>query len=277
MGTEVICTPVPGSAVLRGVGRSGSSVEDLERGGVMTFWRFAAIVRRRWIVAVLGLLATLAGSYLAVSRPGVYYEEATVVFIAPQTVGSPAAFQLGTSSLVSSAGLVGRQVDRESGGPLALSPKASIVDMGTRDGVWVRLPNEGGQWRTNFDREELDVQAVGETPAGVHATMTGTLQRIKTALRQGQLAAGAPRDGLITVAVTPQTIPVIYRRGSTARAGAASLGLGAGLTAVFVVLLDRVATRSRRRRRSGGLPGRWPKGWPRGRPSDERSGPKPVE
>jgi hypothetical protein len=122
--------------------------------------------------------------------------------------------------------------------------------MGIRDGVWVRLPNGGGQWRTNFNREELNVQVVGRSPTEVHATMSTTLQRIKTALRQGQLAAGAPKDQLITAAVTPQVIPVTYRKGSTARAGLASLALGLGLTAVLVLLVDRVAaTVSQRRRR----------------------------
>jgi hypothetical protein len=252
MGTSVLSGTARGPVLPNGSAGTEPPAVDVGRPGVMTVWRFAEIVRRRWVVAVLGVVATLAGSYVAVSSPGVYYEEAIVVFIAPQTIGDPSAFRLGLSSLVSSAGLVGRQVDKGSGGPLVLSPKASIVDMGIRDGAWVRLPNEGGQWRTNFDREELDVQAVGESPADVQARMTATLARIRTALREGQLAAGAPPGQLITVAVTPQAIPVTYRKGSTARAGVASLGLGLGLTAALVLMVDRAAVALSLRRRSPG-------------------------
>lgn len=213
----------------------------------MTVWQMANTVRRWWVVVLLGILATVAGTHAAVTAPGVYYEEATVVFIAPRLPGSPMAFHLGVSSLVSTAGLVNRQVDPESGGPLALSPQATIVDMGIRDGVWVRLPNDGGQWRTNFNREELDVQVVGENPEEVRSRMASTLERIRTALREGQLAAGAPEDQLIEMTVTPHAQPILYRQGSSPRAGVAALTLGFGLTLAVVLLCDRLVAGMRLR------------------------------
>lgn len=228
-------------------GPSAAAGHDPAESSAMTVWQVANIVRRWWAVALLGLLATVAGTHAAVTAPGVYYEEATVVLIAPRLPGSPMAFHLGVSSLVSTAGLVNRQVDPESGGPLALSPKATIVDMGIRDGVWVRLPNEGGQWRTNFNREELDVQVVGENPEEVRSRMASTLDRIRTALREGQLAAGAPEDQLIEMTVTPHTRPILYRRGSSVRAGVAALALGFGLTLTVVLLCDRLVANLRLR------------------------------
>jgi len=204
-------------------------------GGVrgMTIWSLADTVRRLWPLAVVGLIATFVGSYIAATAPGVYYEQANVIFIAPN--GS--VFQSGSDSLVSTAGLVESQLDEQ--GPLPLSPVATIVGTGIRDGVWVRLPNDGGQWQTNFDQEDLDVEVVGGNEKQVRAEMESTLAKIRTVLRQGQLSAGARPDQLIDVGMSPPSPPVSYMRGSSARAGITALTLGLVLTLTLMVMADR--------------------------------------
>jgi len=203
------------------------------RVGGMTIWSLADTVRRLWPLAVVGLIATFVGSYVAATAPGVYYEQAAVLFMAPNGSG----FQPGPDSLVSMAGLVERQLGEQ--GPLALSPEATIVGMGIGDGIWVRLPNDGDQWQTKFDQENLDVEVVSGNEKQVRAKMEATVAKIQTVLRQDQLSAGARPDQLIDAGMSPPSPPVFYMRGSSARAGITALALGLVLTLTLMVMVDR--------------------------------------
>jgi polysaccharide biosynthesis protein PslJ len=203
-----------------------------------TIWSFANTVGRLWPLAVAGLIATLVGSYLAATAAGVFYEQANVIFIAPNGSG----FEAGPSSLVSTAGLVATQLGDQ--GPVPLSPTATIVGAGIRDGVWVRLPNEGGQWATNFDQENLDVEVVGGRIDQVQAEMDATVAKIRTLLRTDQLSAGARPNQLISIGMSPPSPVVFYMRGSAARAGITVFALGLILTLTSVMVLDRWLARS---------------------------------
>ena len=95
----------------------------------ITVWRLANVVRRRWPFVVAGVIASFVGAYIAATTPGVYYEQANVVMTAPNGTG----FQPGSGGLVSTAGLLESQLGEQ--GPLRLSPAATIVGAGIRDGV----------------------------------------------------------------------------------------------------------------------------------------------
>jgi hypothetical protein len=194
------------------------------------------------------------GGYSAATAPGVYYQQAYVVFFAPDLPPAANAYQLVPSSLISAAGLVGRQVDDRSEGPLPVSSIVTVVDLGLHDDVLVRIPNDGGQWATNFDRPVLDVQIVGDSSEHVRARMTATVSKIRRVLREGQLAAGAPPKQLIDTALNPPSPPVLYERGNRPRALGTALLLGTGLTVGAAQLLDMAlqgthasARRARRR------------------------------
>jgi len=213
-----------------------------ERFGGMTIWSILHAVRRLWPLAAAGLVATFAGSYLAATAAGVYYEQANVIFITPGGSGLDA----GDSSVVATAGLVAAQMDEK--GPLPLSPTATIVGTGIRHGVWVRLPNEGDQWATNFDQQDLDVEVDGGSASQVQAEAQATVTRIRTLLRSDQLSAGARSDELINVGVTPQHPSIFYLRGSRARATITAFAIGLILTLTSVVSVDgRLLRRGRGR------------------------------
>lgn len=215
----------------------------------MTLWRLLPILRRRWYVTVLGALLTVWGIYGAASAPGVYYEQAYIVFLAPNLPPRTNAYQLVPDSLIAAAGLVGRQVHADTDTPLPVSSTVDIVDLGFRDGVLVRIPRSGGQWTTNFGRPVLDIQIVGHDRQQVRARLTAIVSTIRRTLREGQLAFGAPSDSLIRTALNPPTPPVLYRRDNPARAGAAALVLGMGLTSAAAVVLDAAMLGLTRRRR----------------------------
>jgi O-antigen ligase len=217
------------------VRRSGRP--DPGRANETTVSSIAVAVRRRWPLAMAGLLVTLAGSYVAAKAPGVYYEQAAVVFTTPSSQGNASGAPLGSTGLVPVAAIIGKQVDEQ--GPLALSPGATIVSIGIHDGVWVRLPNSGDQWTITFDQAELDVEVVGDKATQVPAAMAAAVAKIRTVLRGDQLSVGAPANQLIGVTVNPPSPPLLYLQGSSARAGIAALAIGVSLTLTFVVVFDR--------------------------------------
>jgi O-antigen ligase len=206
----------------------------------ITAWSLAGTVRRLWPFAVLGIIATMTGAFLAARVPGVYYEQANVIFVAPNGSG----FQPGESGLVSTAGVIKSQLGEQ--GPLPLSATATIVGAGIRRGVWVRLPNDGGQWATNFDREELDVEVAGGSATQVQAEMVATISRIGSLLRHDQVSAGVRPGQLIGTGVSPASPPVYYLRGSSSRAVITALALGLILTLAILVMADRRLRRSYR-------------------------------
>lgn len=205
----------------------------------ITVWSLAGAVRRLWPLAVVGLIATGAGALIAATHPGVYYEQTSAVFVGPHRTG----FQSGDYSLVSTAGLIESQMGDQ--GPLALSPAATIVGTGIRDGIWVRLPNEGGQWATNFDQEDLDVEVVGHSAKQVSAEMGATVSKMRTLLRRDQISAGARPNQLIDMGLSPTSPPVFYMHGSTSRAIVSAFALGLALTLAILVIADRWLTRRR--------------------------------
>jgi hypothetical protein len=201
--------------------------------GGVTVWSLAGTVRRLWPFAVAGVIVTFVGAEIVTTVPGVYYEQVSTVFIAPNGSG----FQPGQSGLVSTAGLIESQLGEQ--GPLPLSPTANIVGTGVRNGIWVRLPNDGGQWATNFDQEDLDVEVAGGNEEQVQAKMEVTISKIRTLLRHDQLSLGVRQDQLIDIGLSPVSPPVYYMRGSAARAGLTSLVLGLALALTILVMADR--------------------------------------
>jgi O-antigen ligase len=232
-----------GAGVIPGVAASGRPRARLGPGeswGV-TVWRLAYVVRRRWPLVVVGVFASFVGATIAAAAPGVYFEQMNVVMTAPNGTG----FQPGAGGLVSTAGVLESQLGEA--GPLKLSPAATIVGAGIRDGVWVRLPNNGGQWATNFDEEDLDVEVVDGSPSQVQADMNATLSRIRTLLRQDQLSVGVQPAHLIGIGLSPLSPPVSYEKGSSSRAGITAFVLGLVLTLTVTVMADEWLTRRRSR------------------------------
>jgi O-antigen ligase len=210
-----------------------------EGDGEITVWDLTGAVRRLWPFALVGILATLAGAQIAVTAPGVYYEQTNVIFIAPHGGG----LQSGADGLVSTAGVVESQLGDQ--GPLSLSTTATIVGTGIRNGVWVRLPNNGGQWATNFDQESLDVEVVGGNEDQMRAQMEATISKIRALVREDQLSVGVEPSQLIGIGLSPVSPPVSYARGSASRAGVTTLALGLALTLTILVVADRWLARRR--------------------------------
>lgn len=215
----------------------------------LSVWDIFSSLRRHPIIAILGISLTAAGAQYAVTRPGVYYTQCQIVMVAPDITPQGNTVWAGAISLASTAALVGRRVDPFSASPLEQSNDVTIVGAGVREGVWVRPPNHGGQWATNFDRAELDVQVVSTDATRAQQRMRDTIQSIRSTLRADQVRAQVPLNRLITIGTSPSSPPVSPVQGNPARAVLATALLGIGLTSAAAVTAEAHPIRLRRRAR----------------------------
>lgn len=215
----------------------------------MTLARAAVAVRRRWWIALVGVVLTLAACVLVKDAPGVYYQQADVVLMWPQPPQNKEnTFQYGNKTLIKTAGVVARAVQGHEGA-MTVSDTATLAGQGIRHGWSVRLPNSGGQWAYDFEEPVLSVEAVGTTPREASATTTVVVSRINAELASLQRAEGVPSWLMIRTRLSPPTPVLHYAAGSRGRAVLMTLFIGVTFTLTAVRLVDR-----RLRRQEGGRP-----------------------
>ena len=194
---------------------------------------------RRWgaIVVAVGLLITAVIAYRVVRKPGVYWAQSDVLFLPPASGVFPNALVNNPGGVIALAGVVGKMVDPDSAAARVVDPSVRLVNQGVRHGSSVTLPNDGGQWADNFDKPLLDVQAVGSTPAEVTGTVNRLVSQINLTL--SGLQAKVPQADRVTTELNPSQVQVFYDPGRRLRALAASLAIGAAVTAVAAGYLRR--------------------------------------
>jgi hypothetical protein len=217
--------------------------------GRVTVWDMFGAVRRRWWLALIGLVATVAAGLYVQNAGGVYYQQVDVLFIWPQVPENTGnTFQYGTASLIKTAGVVGKIVSDSHSEAQVTADTATLVGEGVRHGYSVRLPNSGGQWALNFERPVLHVETAGTSLEEVEQTTATVLKRINTELAALQKSEGVPAELMVRTQLNPSMPSAEYGSGSKIRALLATQLLGFALTITAVLVGDRWL----RRRRSGG-------------------------
>lgn len=204
----------------------------------MNVWQLSAVLRRQWLVTLVGLLLTLGFSYHLSHLEGLYYQKVDMIFLAPEEPDTN-TFQNATGSLIGTAGIISQVVGSSASGAAPVSENATLVGTGLKHAYSVRLPNDGGQWAINYTRPVLDVQAVGTSPAEVTATMTRVIAKVNHELDRRQDAFGVDKRYRITTRLNPSLAYVIHSNGSPARTLAGALLLGTGLSITAAILVDR--------------------------------------
>lgn len=189
-------------------------------------------------VAVLGFALTTALAVHVTRKPGVFYAETRVLFLAPQSKRNPNALIAPTKSVILVASAVARMVEPDPPIGQVVSPAVTLVDEGIRNGWSVTLPNDGGQFTNNFDESYLQVQAVGANAVKVHAKVEALVASINAGLSTLQDRAGVPSIDRITTSPNPG-VQLYYLKGSQPRAAAAVLVLGLSATMTVEMLLRR--------------------------------------
>ncbi len=201
--------------------------------------------RLRRIVAVVGIIVTVASASVAASAPGVYWSMAQVHFVVPKSTENPNGLQVSLHSLAIVAGSVARMVDG-SRSPRVVKPDMSLPSQGILHGYSVQQPNRGGQWSNQFSDPYVTVQAVGSSATEVLQTMRRLIVDVNAALRKLERSADVAAVNMIRTQLSPPTVPLYYQRGSKPRAFLATLALGFGITAAVAALAGRIGAKRRR-------------------------------
>jgi hypothetical protein len=218
----------------------------------MTLWDLLRACLRRWPVVVAGALLTAVAGWAVTLDHGVYWARTQVVFLAPTSKAYPNALNTKSGDLIVTAGVVAKRVIGPDDITKFADPAVTIVgSTPIRDGFWIRLPDSGGQWATNFASQELMIDAVGPTRERVTELQQYAVTRIKEELASLQSEQRVKPVNDITVTVV-QDPPVVYLvRGSRPRALLMTAALGVGLTVAAVMVVE---LRSIRRRRAPAVP-----------------------
>ncbi len=204
----------------------------------MTTSDVLAAVRRRWRWSLVGAVCTILAIALVHARPGVYETQVDVMFLAPAGTDANAMIS-STDSLVDMAGLVERKLNQGRALPATASPDVPLSGRGVRHGSLVLLPNDGGQWDYHFTRPALVVQAVGTNAREAVRDRDLAVARIRDTLVRLQDRDGVAASDMIRTRVVPPATAVTYSAGDRPAAVAATGALGAAVSLVLLVQLDR--------------------------------------
>jgi hypothetical protein len=189
-------------------------------------------LRRRWLLALLLLLATLAGAAALGMRPGPYQSGSQVVLLPSQQISKPNGNNPYLSfggSVSLTADLVRREMmDPRTALALAASGFPSTYQV-------VDDPATSGP--------VLDVTVTGSSKAAVEHTLYGVTAEISTKLAGMQ--AGTSRANRITslvVSINPQATLLVSKK---ARSVVVALGLGLVFTIAVPQLVDASIARRR--------------------------------
>lgn len=221
----------------------------------MTARDFLAAALRRWYVVVLGAALTL-GAFTVVQRQApVFFTQYNIVLVGPSgTEEDNNVLENPRYGLQPLVGVI--STDLNEGHPPLLTGDvdATMVGMGAREGVQVRVPNLGTQWRPLFSANYLDVQVAARTPEDVEALAAQASARVADLLEQRQDELGVPGN-LRARAVPSSEDPIVYpMAGSRSRALGATGLTGIALTAALVFWLERWRPRHRPAAAPGAAP-----------------------
>jgi len=202
---------------------------------------------RSWYVAAFGIVATGLTMFLIAAHPGVYWAQLDIVFLAPRTDTNPNSLAYTSGSLIATAGLVEREVNKGVSIPATASSSVTLVGRGVRDGYEIRLPNNGGQWSNNYDRPVLDIQVVGGAKADVRRRLDQVIAKVETALVELQDRDNVAVEARITTQSAPKYAAIFHLYGQPKRALAVAALLGLSLTIVATACFDRVRANRRTR------------------------------
>jgi|RhiMethySRZTD1v2_1073278.scaffolds.fasta_scaffold07842_11 hypothetical protein len=211
----------------------------------MTARELFTLVLRRWYLMLLGAAMSVGALHVATHQPGVYWTEFNVVLLAPIERYYPNNLADPHYALAPIAGVLATDWNQDDAPLVTASGETTLFGEGQRQGIEIRLPNQGTQWRPLYFAPNINVQIVNDNPETVakearrvSADLDALLQRRQDALRV------QPTIRLRTIA-SPAEPEIRYTTGSRPRAALATGLVGAALTTIAVYWIDRWLTRRR--------------------------------
>ena len=201
--------------------------------------------RRRWYIVGFVMVSTAALCVFLLLSSGVYWARSQVIFLGPPVPTKPNKLDSSSAGLIATAGLIEREMNARRSRIPATSSDVLLIDQGIYDGEQVKLPNNGGQWSTNFNEPVLDIQASGKDSAVVQARMNNMIAEVETILARMQDDAGVRSSERISTTLAPPNVQVNFARGNRTRAAAIAALLGICLSVAAAVGVEAVGRRIR--------------------------------
>lgn len=194
---------------------------------------------RRWYVTLAGAALTLGALYGVSGQPPVYWTQFNILLVGPTGQARSSVLDHPLYGLQGLAGVLATELNEGHPPLLTGDVDATMVGTGDRDGIQVRVPNLGTQWRPVFPANYLDVQVAGSTPDEVASAVDRASREVADLLDARQDDAGVP--GALRARAVPSSAdpPVLPVQGSRSRAAAATLAAGGALTLVVLYWLER--------------------------------------
>lgn len=207
---------------------------------------------RRWYLTAAGAALSFAVLWVALQQAPVYFSQVDVVLIPPADARPSNTLRDGPYLLAPLAGLLVVDLNQGADVPVTATAATTLYGEGVKEGDRVRLRNRGTQWRPIYDTGVIDVQVVGADPEGVRQRVLALVEELDDALLARQVDAAVAPDLRVTLESSPSE-PVIQQIGpSRSRAAGAIAVLGAVVTFIAVVALDRLLVRRTPRWREPG-------------------------
>lgn len=204
----------------------------------MTAKELLRLVLRRWYLMLAGAALTLCVLYVAIHQQGVYWTQFTLVLLSPTGRYYPNKIEDPRYSMSPMAGLLVADWNGSRRPLLTASGDTTLYGEGLRQGVEVRLPNQGSQWQPLYVSPNVDVQVVGADVETVEREAARVTSELSALLDQRQEAAGIRPSMRMTLISSPKEPSVAYVSGSRPRAMLAIGLAGAIVTTSLVCAVD---------------------------------------
>lgn len=214
----------------------------------MTSRELLSVVLRRWYFMLLGVAISIGALYLITHRPGIYWTQFNVVVLAPVHKYYPNNLENPDDALAPMAGLLVADWNGDDRPLLTASGETTLFGEGQRQGIQVRMPNQGSQWLPLYYSPNIDVQVVDSNPEMVALEARRVSAELNALLENRQDALGIPPAARMMTIASPAEPTIRYVSGSRTRAALATGVVGAALTTIAVYWTERwlVWKRSRR-------------------------------
>ncbi len=213
----------------------------------MSIREFLRAITRRWPIILIGALVTAAAAVAVLREDGTHWTRSELVFMAPSSAFFPNSLQTRSEDLIITAGLVGKRVTGPDRTLKYGSTDVTLIGTPHDGDYWLRLPDTGGQWATNYGDQLLLLDVVGDSPDAVEELHDDVVARVRTELEAVQRAQGVAPVNEITMQVSPEALVVHQVGGSRIRALAMTGVIGVAVTGAAVMLLELRASRRRER------------------------------
>lgn len=209
----------------------------------MTTGMLIEVVRRRWIVAVIGVSLTVFACLILVDQDRTYGATTDLLLVQQGKPSLASSSDSITPSLIAFAGMVQQSARKESNPVELPSSAATLFGSGVTTGYSITLPNAGSQWTISYTRPVLAIQVVGASPDEVRKTLNDVIGLVEFRAFELQRTVGTPSDRIIAVQRYP-SFPDVVDLGSTKaermKGVLVLFILGLVLTGAVVIKLERL-------------------------------------